>query len=481
MGGVTGSRTRAQPKSLGVVALLAYFVAAACAAPESPRASAPPLTPVPIVTVAPSPSGVPVEESERGSTILDAIRALDRVTSYRFVVATSDRRTSGTIINGDPLSSSTSSTQLGSLPMKSIVIGDDEWSSSAGGTWDHEVRTHRTEDGTKLSYGHPFHAALPVELNVDEAFGMGGLDFYPPFMDLGVEDRNGVSVRHLQAIGDGTLTQPGDGSTIEGAAFQGTFDAWIAVQGGYLVAIRIEGRWGPDRLASPAPDPGPDDLTTASADVQIDGVDDPANVIEPPKVAPATPKPSGDPAVIALLKATETAGERLPAYELHVRMTQGGFTSEATTTVSVGPPFRARQRIVETSSGPAMDIIVIGDDVWFRDGDGPWQPPEPSRWGCDAGVTFGACAAARMRPPSGGTFAQDVTYARLPGEEVIDGVPTIHLRSVNGDPSTPGTADTWIAVDGGYLIRETFVGEGIDFLTELRSLDPSTVVIEPPA
>jgi hypothetical protein len=36
-------------------------------------------------------------------------------------------------------------------------------------------------------------------------------------------------------------------------------------------------------------------------------------------------------------------------------------------------------------------------------------------------------------------------------------------------------------VDGGHVVRETFVGECIDSLTALRALDPSTAKIEPPA
>src|SRR3954468_23523971 len=222
--------------------VLLAVLASACAAPV-PSASPPlvALTPVPNVTAPPRATEAPLADEWRGKTIDDAIDALDAVHSYRFSVHTQFDTNSGVIVNGDsPAVVLDSSSTTGSLPARSIVIGDDEWRSLAGGTWEHEVRKHVDEDGTAILYDDSFRHFLPEAFSGFEAGPGNAFAFYPPFVDVGREARDGVEARHVRAVGDGTLAQPDDGSTIEGEAFLGTVDAWIAVDGGYLVEVRID-------------------------------------------------------------------------------------------------------------------------------------------------------------------------------------------------------------------------------------------------
>jgi hypothetical protein len=317
-------------------------------------------------------TAVPLEEEWRGKTILDAIGALRGVDSYRFVVADTTGRTTGTVINGDPERTRADRSPRGSLPGATVVIGDDEWTSTAGGAWQHEVRDGLTDEGDTELYGHAFYSALPDDLGggwgwseddwVEGGWG-GEMDFYPPFLDAGVEQRDGVETRHVRAVGDGTLTQPDDGSTISGQAFLGTFDAWIAVDGGHLIALRVDGRWVPGDGEPVDEPPDPIDIDRSFAEVRVSGVNDPGNVIEAPGNPPATPPPSGDPGIADLLEAATAATEGFGDYRITTVSTQGGETTESTTTVLRGPPLRAHSFVEAGWMWPQSELLVAGDDA----------------------------------------------------------------------------------------------------------------------
>ena len=113
------------------------------------------------------------------------------------------------------------------------IAGQLELISIEGeGTWLKQGDTWTLAPGGEEAYANIFDSMAP-----DTLIGGYALDSYGDyFSDEGTEERNGVQARHLHA----------DASTVPAVAAggfpeDGTIDVWVAVDGGYLVAMHFRG------------------------------------------------------------------------------------------------------------------------------------------------------------------------------------------------------------------------------------------------
>ena len=482
-----GRSRRARFVASAAIALLAAACAGTTPPPATTLAPTVELTPVPGgADIEPMGSTAPLVEAWHGKTLQDAVDALGSVKSYQFTANSQVGRLSGVVVNEDPPRYSVETAAgLGGLagpPVKAVFIGQDQYVAYGSGPW-----TRETGDATGIADHNPLQSALPMGFSgisgdpTESGFPL------PAFVDAGIEDHDGVQARHIRAIGNGKPPAgPNDPSFMGGEAFQGTVDAWIAVDGGYLVALKVKGKWVEQ---DPVPTPSmpfnfPFDFNDATTDVAIGHVDDAANVVEAPEVPPATPRPSGDAKVIAMIGGLKDALKALPAYRYDVSGGTAGLDTTMSLVIASGPPRRLDMKMDTGSIGFKSELIVIGNEGWERTSDGAWEDVATADLGgCFTGMPIDQCGSFSSMGEQAITGAPE-TFERLPERETIDGIETIHLRSSAGidmgGQSLPGVSDLWVAADGGWMVRERFTSEFINMLTDIRPLTDSEVKVERP-
>jgi len=256
--------TRNASLATGLVAAVAL---AACGgsttpAPSAAASSAGPLASLPAASAAASP-GAGGSSASGASVFGSAADRLDTLTSYRFTVnidSTSATRTQKVVMSGTVVNTPTRSyaLEMDSSGEKTsvVVIGGDAWVKLGAAPWQQLSETTAQAFITGL-------AALRPEKLFATAFGTNG----DKFTSAGDDNRNGVASVHYK------------GSDALSAVFGGLFgvqatyasDAWIAKDGGYLVASEIR------TTGSAASASG-----SYASIVNITNVNDPANRVDRP-------------------------------------------------------------------------------------------------------------------------------------------------------------------------------------------------------
>lgn len=399
-----------------------------------------------------------------GQVIREALDALASHDSYRYDWREQggdlavERRTTGIVVGGEPIRSYRETVVKGAIGLREIQVGGEAWWSV---------------------YGSGF---VPNDPDPDPHPGM--LDAWAATLldlaDAGVElsDPVAATVDGRSARYYAGRTIPADAAaspSLGGIAREAFIDLWVA-DDGTLLESRIAGTvTHTDEL--------PDQVETLGfrETVRIGGVDDPANVVEAPDLAPL---PSPDPgqvdpvlesivlAALDELAATSWRGE--------VNTLSLGSQSAIDVTYLPGVPpsaeawvsYRDRQR---------LGFLAVGDEVWGRIAGAPeWVregPPKAPcfRRPCDAASI--ADLGWRVRQAAG-------TFRDLRATEWIDGVKVRHLRSVAGSTGPtgpiPGRLDLWLSEETGLPIWIDFHGLGIEEEVTFSDVGDPSIAIERP-
>ena len=356
-----------------VLATVVVALVSACGALGSPaQGSSEPRTPGEQA----SPQATPIAVAARVQDLTAAVGALGGLSSYRFSMTSTGTgiivgpgatvgaaAMRGIIVNGTLPRALVDSLSSGEVVMSEIQIGSHRWMSFAGSSYAPE-----DSGATDATLDLPFESTL-----LDAIAGS------TTALDLGIETRNGIATRHLQAhpIRSGNAfpgsdvtappepatpapataapptpneptrtphptngpptagtdatpdEAPGSGelgpvsTTVADASFDGVLDAWIALDGGYLVAAHLDGTIAGLSMDDSAPAATPSQLTE---DISIDGVGDSANQVLEPSAPSLAPLPSGDPQVVALIAGTTTALQQLTSYVVRITSATGQMT-----------------------------------------------------------------------------------------------------------------------------------------------------------
>jgi hypothetical protein len=257
---------------IAVLAVLAV-VAAGCdamIAPPSPRPSREISTPEPTPRATPTEVDEfetlpPGDASPEPDDLVAAAEALSDLDSYRVTVATRGivpaTTASGTVamtstlIQGESPAARFAMTGADGFAggrLEAIVIGDRAWFKEGSGSW-------QPSPGGAADFDAAFLTLSPVEL-------VRTFDALTPILaKAGTERRNGIRTEHLH--GDASNLAATDAGLVDG-----TIDMWRATNGGYLVALDLDGSW--------LDDDGNPVRTTLKIDVTR--VDDAANRVSAP-------------------------------------------------------------------------------------------------------------------------------------------------------------------------------------------------------
>jgi hypothetical protein len=210
-----------------------------------------------VPTLRPEPSG------DRPD-LLEAANALADLDSYRVAVesrglvpaTTADGtvRMTSTLIQGRDPAAAFTMTGVDGLAggrLEAIVIGDEAWLREGSGRW------LRSPGGAA-----DFDAAFTTLSPIDLVSGFEGLA--DAVHRTGAERRNGLRTIRYH-------TEAGDDEAVAAGLVGGEADLWLAADGGYLVALAIDGRWDLDGTATPI-----------HLGIEVTRVNDPANKVTPP-------------------------------------------------------------------------------------------------------------------------------------------------------------------------------------------------------
>jgi hypothetical protein len=391
------------------------------------------------------------DPAEGARIVRSALDALEPLPSYRFEVTRSSSITPGveTVIrtvrvNEPAFALHTQMLMDDEVGADLQVVGEEGTISWFGGphrSMETLGRTAPDSDSGEANVETDLLARLAEEGALLELVGPTTLD--------------GVPVLHHAGTTLPDPPRPGSESASRWT-MDGTIELWVHADDGYLVAsevdvIRVGGFFGtgtrPSRLVER---------------VRVSGVGDPANIVTLPAVTEPPPLATGDPSLAPMIRwAYRGALRDLRSWRSTMRALQLGMLFEQELVVV---PAGGRVRSQTVSNGDLfLDYVIRGKRMWVRDGEeGPWaQRPRAKRPSCD-GEPCTFQNTVRLRPPMGPIIETFTTV----GDEAIDGIPAVHLRSVAGMQLPqigwiPGTWDLWIATDGGHLIRETFDGSAM--------------------
>ena len=256
-----------------VVLIAAAFVTtvAACdvmtATPPTPRPSRL------VATSEPRPTAAPTEIDEAptprpapsgGLDLIAAADALADLDSYRVSVvsrglvpaSTVDGRVTmtSTLVQGADPAAAFTMTGVDGLEggrLQAIVIGEEAWLKSGSGSW---LRS----PGGAADFDAAFTTMSPIGL----VSGFEGLAL--AINRVGQERKNGEPAVHY-------VSQDGDEAAAAAGLSHGITNLWLAVDGGYLVGLSIEGTWDLDGTPTPI-----------SLTIDVTNVNDPANRVSAP-------------------------------------------------------------------------------------------------------------------------------------------------------------------------------------------------------
>ncbi|MDQ3127898.1 MAG: hypothetical protein M3Q66_05500 [Chloroflexota bacterium] len=226
-----------------------------------------------VATPEPRPTATPTEIDEAptprpapsgGLDLIAAADALADLDSYRVAVvtrglvpaSTADGQVTmtSTLVQGADPAAAFTMTGVDGLEggrLQAIVIGEEAWLKSGSGRW---LRS----PGGAADFDAAFTTMSPIGL----ASGFEGLAL--AINRVGEERKNGEPAIHY-------VSQDGDEAAAAAGLTHGITNLWLAVDGGYLLGLVIEGTWDLDGTPTPI-----------SLTIDVTNVDDPANRVSPP-------------------------------------------------------------------------------------------------------------------------------------------------------------------------------------------------------
>lgn len=511
-----------QPRA-GRTALLVVFAVAAVAVaavlgggqPAPVPAPAPVLSTAPVATLAPvavaSPPAtlapLPTGDTQQALTptanpanawdIVTALDALDQLRSYRFTYVGfyvgvggdfGDFSSTGVVVNANPRRILSDTTTASAPAESTITIGAARWTRLAGSAYRllpsaaaGSGRTDGAGGPASAEASPPFRAALESVLAAALLTASA--------TDLGTEVRDGIPARHIHLVGvpeiSGSAPSSAAPSADPGPAAAGNpggiVDAWIAGDG-HLVAVHVS-------PVGEVQSPVAGTVVVDSVQVTISAVDDPGNAVEQPYTA-SVADAGGSPGQPPTLQHALNALARLRSYRMAINGGTGGV-------------FKAVRRIVVNTPRPAVDetgqlrfhsgrlaIRFTGGTLWVRNPGASWTRADPAQNAqCPTSTAAQRAGLARC------TFASltDLSavaerlidgFAWAGDHEMVNGVKCLHLHSDAGgvlDTFGPvgGSADLWVADDGGFLVRLTIGGSFPARVDVTRVNDPANRVSRP--
>lgn len=260
-------------RTFALVALLGLLGAASggcdlMTAQATPRPSRLVATPAPIPSAVPDPSDeVPTlrpEPSGDGPDLVAAADALADLESYRVTVVSrglveasspdGSVTMTSTLVQGTAPAAEFSMRGVAGLEggsLEAVVIGDEAWLRAGGGRW-------LKSPGGAADFDAAFTTLSPIAL-------VGGFEELAAAVhQISTERRNGIATVRYRA-------ESGDPEAAEAGLTGGRADMWLAADGGYLVALAIDGTWDVDGVPTPI-----------LLRIDISRINDPANVVRPP-------------------------------------------------------------------------------------------------------------------------------------------------------------------------------------------------------
>jgi hypothetical protein len=154
-----------------------------------------------------------------------AAAGLSNLTSYKLSMVTGTASVEATVVNGPPKARQV--TEIGSTGTVRVVqIGTDVWFDPGNGTFIKNALPAAAVDDM-------FKAFDPAVFMANLLRQAPQINSIPP---VGVETKNGVQATHIHA--DSSTQLPAGASPIPAGS---VFDLWVAVDGGYLVALEATG------------------------------------------------------------------------------------------------------------------------------------------------------------------------------------------------------------------------------------------------
>jgi hypothetical protein len=401
-----------------------------------------------------------------------SIQALDQLDRYAFrwdqswpLDPDAPATTVGTVIREPGWAYRADTIHEGELADSLVTIGRDSWSSRRGSAYVTEGESYRRQG----------EISLPPFADVISTVGFAG----PATVeDLGDETLDGRSVRHLRV----TVVPEAPPASMDPlfpdmpempdldfslGGFVGTIDAWIVEPDGWLLRLEKDGQALPYVMDGSTVDPA----RPVHEAVAIERVGDPTLVVEPPAARPDGPSasPAGEVAAARMVREAY-AGLR------EVRSYRAAFSD------LLGPSILT----VVNRPKPMLELrLTLGDLRLFVSGERWWTGnPELGYRESDDALLFGACESGAcdfrtMSRLDDGALAAADTF-RVVGDEVLDGVPVVHLQSEAGkvdpvfDAWIPGTWHLWVAKDSGLPVRQLFDGYGFKESVDIEGVnDPA--------
>ncbi|HUQ78858.1 MAG TPA: hypothetical protein VM427_08340 [Patescibacteria group bacterium] len=264
------SAPRRGPLLAAIAVAVVALVLAGCdasIAPSTPRPSRL------VATPAPRPTATPTEIDEAptprpmpsgGIDLVAAADALADLGSYRVSVvshglvpastASGEVAMTSTLVQGSDPAAAFTMTGVDGLEggrLQAIVIGEEAWVKSGSGRW---LRS----PGGAADFDAAFTTLSPIGL----VSGFEGLAL--AINRVGEERRNGQPATHY-------VSQDGDDAAAAAGLTHGVTNLWIAVDGGYLLGLAVDGTWDLDGKPTPI-----------SLTIDVSNVNDPANRVLPP-------------------------------------------------------------------------------------------------------------------------------------------------------------------------------------------------------
>jgi hypothetical protein len=410
----------------------------------------------------------------RRDVIAGALEQLAALDSYRIesrsTTSTDPGREFGTdtvVVRSPEFAMRTAMLADGEPAVALIVIGDDAWYSQGGSPW-----ADRSEVGMDPPSSDEVATSLYNSLRAwsDERL----------IMELvGPETVDGTPA--LRYHGETRMPTPSTDpeDPYYRRSLRGTLDLWVDAERGHVLRAVTDLR--DSRFA----DRDGEAPVYRHEELAIVGVDDPANVVEPPDLAVTAPSPDpGDPAMAALVQRAVDALAEVGSYRLVEDDATLGFHGGQRSTIVNGDPPSAETTFLADGS-EFIRLVVAGERSWYHQDDGSWEEmpadvgPDCEDRSCAFAMARAAGALSKLLEV-GGTMS-------LVGEETLDGETVLHLRReepvvVEPFGSYPTTHDVWIAKDGGHLVRWTHDGVGTRVEIRIEGVDdPANVVAAPPS
>jgi hypothetical protein len=253
------------------------------------------------------------------------------------------------------------------------------------------------------------------------------------------------------------------------SGFVGTAEVWLDVADGYLVESHLSG----DVVLETYD--GPPRRVPIEEHIRISAIDAPDLSVELPDLAPVKPDAfaAGDPGTAPLVLGARDRLDDLVSYRAIVPSPLPFLLSDTYLTV-VNEPVPV-VLVEEGPVGSALDRTLVTEHSWWtEDDEGAWlREQDAFYWDtCDDGY----CSFSTVTDIGSDLADIASTFRVVVDSEIVNGIPSTHLRSDAGTEDLragwiPGTWDLWVAVEGGFLVRETFDGQAVGWTLDVSGVD----------